>query len=353
MLSDDPDTATAQTVGYMAGYIHQAARDPLIIQIARRAVQTFKGGPGWALRYSPDEERRAAESCWWWCKWNLRFKYHGSMFETWSKDLGDPRTKLQLLIAPDVLVRMRSMEGDCAIYTMMLCALLEALGLPWEIVTLAVDRSQPEIFSHVCARSGGESLDASHGSMPGWEVPWYDVHRRWVFNGQGARIGGETGRGQQFGGLHAYRHRPGRGMWGMGVAVCDESGCYDDGSGAWIDSSNLQPATAGADTATGYLTAGGAPYSGAVYQAPSQNSAQWATFSTNLAKMGFTLAEINSIQPGTVVGANGSILRQSTGLPVPVGGASSLTTAFGGGNSILYIGLAVIAVVAFSGMGKR
>ena len=38
-----------------------------------------------------------------------------------------------------------------------------------------------------------------------------------------------------------------------------------------------------------------------------------------LAKAGLTLAKISSIQPGTVVSANGAILRQSTGLAVPVG----------------------------------
>ena len=137
-LSDDPDTATAQTVQEMCRQIHQAAKDPLVRQLAINAVRNFRGGPAWAgTGINPFSNPQCmAESCWWWCKHFLRFKHHGSMFEAWSADLGDPRTKLQLLIAPDVLVRMNRMEGDCAIYTMMLCAMLEALGIRREIVTL-------------------------------------------------------------------------------------------------------------------------------------------------------------------------------------------------------------------------
>lgn len=338
-LSNDPDVATQQTVQYMAGYIHQAARDPLVQGACFNAVRNFRGGPVWAgSGIDPFTNAQCmAESCWWWCKWNLRFKHHGQQFEAWSRDLGDPRTKLQLLIAPDVLVRMRKMEGDCAIYTMMVCAMLEALGLPWQILTLAVDAHQPEIFSHVCARSNSETLDASHGSYPGWQVPDYDIHRAWVFDSNGNKVSDQSAGMGRFTGLHAYRSRGRR--RGMGTMLCDETGCYDDGT---VDTSPTSP---------GYANPVSDPYPVGSIQAPSQNSAQWATFATNLSKMGFTLAEINSIQPGTVVSANGAILRQATGLPVPIGG-SSLTTAFGSGNSLLYIGLAA-AVALFAFSGKR
>ena len=72
-----------------------------------------------------------------------------------------------------------------------------------------------------------------------------------------------------------------------------------------------------------------------------------------MAKSGMTLAEINSIQPGTVVSANGAILRQATGLPVPVG-TSSLTTALGAGSGslLMYGGLALLAIFAVSSLKK-
>lgn len=51
---------------------------------------------------------------------------------------------------------------------------------------------------------------------------------------------------------------------------------------------------------------------------PSQSSAAWANFAATMVKAGMTLAQISAIQPGTVVSANGAILRQSAGFPVPV-----------------------------------
>lgn len=373
-LSDDPDTATAQTVAEMCRQIHQAAKDPLVQGAALNAVRTFRGGPGWKgcgiTDCSTDEStdwsldplsmqetasgsraRLFAESCWWWCRHYLRFKHHGSMFEAWSSDLGDPRTKLQLLIAPDVLVRMKRMEGDCAIYTMMLCSMIEALGLRWEIVTAAVDRLQPEIFSHVWARvvlpGGSESLDASHGKYPGWQVPKYDLHRIWVFNDGGQRV---SEQGPGFSGLHDYRRS--RGM--AGEVFDPETGTYyDDGTSG----SASNPSTTYLDYGQGFpagsgqfSTVAGAPYSGPAYQAPSQNSAQWASFATSLAKMGMTLAEINAIQPGTVVSANGAILRQNPGYAVGTPtGASNL----GLSTSTLMIGGIILLGAVFLFSGRR
>ena len=363
-LSDDPDIATQQTVEAMCQYIHAAAGDPLVQAIARRAVQQFAGA---VVRFG-NLEAIAPEACFWWCKHYLRFKHHGDQFEAWSSDLGDPRTKLQLLIAPDVLVRMKRMEGDCAIYTMMLCAMLEALGVQWQIATLAVDRRQPGVFSHVCARAvlpdGAEWLDASHGAYPGWRVPDRDIQRVWIFDQSGNRTEGNSmGR---FTGLHGYRARAYR---GMGTMVQDETGAwYDDGTPAMPDvnpPSDFGPlcppgmiqtsptscaSASGSSSLPPFLDSSGSPYSGPVYTAPSQNSAQWATFAAQLAKSGLTLAEINSIQPGTVVSANGAILRQNPGYAVPVGSSLSLTG--GSSSSILYIAAFGIAALLLASMFK-
>src|SRR5271166_4561043 len=69
-------------------------------------------------------------------------------------------------------------------------------------------------------------------------------------------------------------------------------------------------------TSTGALAPG--------YTIPNQSSAAWANVAAALVKGGMTLAQIQSIQPGTVVSANGAILRQATGLAVPVPGATNL-----------------------------
>lgn len=342
MLSKDPDIATAQTVQAMCEYIRAAARDPLIGALAVRACHTFNGGPGWAG--SPDvwNGRRMAESCWWWCKWNLKFRHHGSMFEAWSSDLGDPQTKLQLLIAPDVLVRMRRMEGDCAIYTMMVCSMLEALGLPWEVVTLAVDHGQPEIFTHVCARSAGETLDASHGPRPGWKVPAADIYREWVFDSAGRKITDIGRPAGKFSGLHGYRGR--RGMWGY---TCDESGCYDDGAGTSSGGYYNPSQVFGSDL--GYQGNWSEVPAGSI-AVPSQNSAAWAGVATQLAKMGFTLAQMNALKPGVVVRPDGTILQQNPGYAVPIG--AQISNALGGGSSLLYIGGGLVGLFVLVSMFK-
>lgn len=310
-LSDNPDTATIQTVQEMCRQIHQAAKDPLVRDCAERAVRAFG-----RANFGP------ADACWFWCKHNLRFKHHGSMFEAWSSDLGSPENKLQLLISPDVLVRMNRMEGDCAIYTMMICAMLETLGFPWQIVTAAVDARQPEIFSHVWARSGNQSLDASHGKYPGWQVPSYDLHRVWVFDSNGVRVGDGTG----FHGLHAYRRRS-KGLRG----VDPETGeTYSDP----IDPYNPPLDTGG----TSYEWPDSGSSITPTVTAPSKNdAAAWNLFANSL-KGVMTLAQINAIQPGTVVSANGAILRQNPGYAVgtPItgslnlGGISTTTLMVGG-----------------------
>lgn len=354
MLSDDPDTATAQTVAEMCRQIRTAASDPLVQACAVRAVQTFKGGPGWAFSgVDPlTDPACMAESCWFWCKWNLKFRHHGSMFEMWSRDLGDPRTKLQLLISPDVLVRMKRMEGDCAIYTMMLAAMLRALGIHFEICTAAVDARQPDIFSHVWPRvvlpGGREALDASHGAYPGWQVPDRDIYRLKIWDEGGREVGQQA---QRFNGLHAYRARGLRGYRrGMGDGVDPETGeSYGTDAGSsttYVDYTSGFPASPNYSDATT-----GAVYSGPVYTAPAQNSAAYATFASNLVKAGLTLAEINSIQPGTVVSANGAILRQNPGYAV--GSAAGTLNLGSGSSSLLMVGGLVIAGLFALSMFKK
>ncbi len=343
-LSDDPDTATAQTVQEMCRQIQAASVDPLVRAIAFNAVRTIRGGPLWmGSGVQPFASPRVmAESCWWWCKHYMRFKHHGSMFEVWSKDLGDPRTKLQLLISPDVLVRMNKLEGDCAIYTMMLCAMLSALGLRWEICTAAVDARQPDIFGHVWPRAvlpeGREPLDASHGKYPGWQVPSHDIHRLKVWNESGQEIGNQA---QRFDGLHAYR--------------AQRRGFGDDTTGDGGDGGVLVGPVGSAPVYSSmpgtYTDPSGATWANPVATvAPATNSANWGVFANNLLKSGFTLAEINAIQPGTVVSANGAILRQATGLPVPVG--NPITSALGGSSSVLMIGGLLVGGLLLMSMAK-
>jgi hypothetical protein len=68
--------------------------------------------------------------------------------------------------------------GDCDDFSSYLAALLEACGVPCSFCTVAADGNAPYQFSHVYVVAYPEvdgvrvrmPLDASHGTMPGWEA---------------------------------------------------------------------------------------------------------------------------------------------------------------------------------------
>jgi hypothetical protein len=84
------------------------------------------------------------------------------------------------------------------------------------------------------------------------------------------------------------------------------------------------------------------------YVMPSQNSAAWANAIAQFAKAGMSLAQLNMIQPGTVLSANGAILRQAPGLPVPVVSGNLGVNANTGGSMLILAGVGLIAVMMLS-----
>ena len=330
----DPDTATAQTIGIMCGHVKNAARDLVVIGTARDARERFSriDGNGQAVR-------DIAAAAWWWPKLFCKFTLHDFIIRERLGEVGH----LQGLISPEVLVRMDRPEGDCAIFSECIAAFLRVLGVGYEWVTVAVNPREPEIFSHVYLYAilpDGTRipLDASHGDYPGWQVPSAHVSRRQVWDADGNPVADQ---GSRFDGLHGYGLRG-----GLGVEYDADGLPIDDGSGTTIGSQSggsYPPDPFNPPLETGgtsyYLTESGSPYSGATYTAPSQSSSQWAAFAAAMGKAGFDLAKLSAIQPGTVLSANGAILRQNPGYAV-----GSPTSALNlGSNSTLIIGLAAIA----------
>lgn len=205
---NNPDRATAQTIELMCRMIDQAAGDAVVGEAARDAVRRFRGGPLYALTgRDPFASAGAiAESVWWWAKHTLRFVHHDGMIRVWFNE----RDQLQLLIGPDLLLRTNDWKGDCAIYTMLICAMLRALGVRFEIVTVAANPHEPDIFGHVYPRAvlpdGGRlALDASHGAYPGWQVPREHTLRSQIWDESGNPVPDQAPR---FKGLHAYQVYP-------------------------------------------------------------------------------------------------------------------------------------------------
>ncbi len=337
--SNDPDTAAGETIGLMTTYIKESARDPLVQAEARRAVDFYpspllamSGVAGDDPRLSfAAREQAAAESCWAWAKHNLEFVHHSKLLLAWlNKD-----DALQLLVSPDVIVhalngedlaaRDRARKGDCAVFSPMICALLECIGLDWELVIAAVDRSQPEIFSHVWPRvvlSDGRriDLDASHGPYPGWHVPGSDIFRLQAWDSSGRAI---ADRGDTFTGFGEYI---GTGLAGDTV---DEFGnIIYGGYGAGYDPSATPP-----------------------FVAPSGSA--WTNVLPSLLTQ-WTKIGADVIAPRTTysVGPGGQVSYSTPGQALP---PNSAALNIGGGSTLLWVGggLAALLIAAMAFGGRK
>jgi len=107
---EDSDRATAQTLAVMCEQINKAAQDPVLCAAARDAVRRFRGGPFFAgAGINPWSSPHAiAESAWWWVKHALRFVHHDGLIQVWFNE----HDQLQLLISPDLLLRMQDPRGQ-------------------------------------------------------------------------------------------------------------------------------------------------------------------------------------------------------------------------------------------------
>lgn len=84
----------------------------------------------------------------------------------------------ELLIAPELLLRMEDPKGDCDDFTMVVCCLAISLGMKAKFVAVALEPEQPERFSHIFAMVLDKidgvwqwvNIDASHGWCAGWEI---------------------------------------------------------------------------------------------------------------------------------------------------------------------------------------
>src|SRR5271157_5434252 len=138
--TQDSDIATWQTIQRMCQHIHQAAQDPLVQRTARLASGVgFWGGCCW----------RAHPGCFWWVKQAVSVLPH-SQFKALVSAYPEKR---QLLISPSVVLRAPNPAGACSTFSMLIAAMLESLGVQWELVTVAVEPEDPMLYSHVFVRA--------------------------------------------------------------------------------------------------------------------------------------------------------------------------------------------------------
>lgn len=165
---DDDEARTAHTISLMAEYVRQDAKAPIVRQAAYQAISHLAGR----------DARQEAIAVWQWVRSRVRF-VHDSDFA-----IGDDA---EVLVRPVDLLRMPQPSGDCDDFSMLVAALLRALGIPSAFVTVAADPRSADQYTHVYVvamlPNGPLALDASHGPSPGWEPKPQGKRRVWPIDG--------------------------------------------------------------------------------------------------------------------------------------------------------------------------
>lgn len=151
-LSDDPDTAVAQTIAQMAAYARVDSNSPMVRSLAaqlrgRTTSQTITHVWNWIrarVRFVPDRVLAAP--------------------------IADSVNVAEVLIRPIDMLRMPDAQGDCDDFSMLGASIFLAAGVPVCFCTIAADPSAPAQFSHVYLLVNGAGFDSSHGPHVGWEA---------------------------------------------------------------------------------------------------------------------------------------------------------------------------------------
>jgi hypothetical protein len=366
------DSATAETARRMGAYITKAIADPGCQAAAEYAWRHFAG-----------ENKTAPMLAWaafWYVKHCIKFRLDEATMFRIGRD-----GEFDLLIAPDVLVRMQSPAEDCDGFTMLTAALYSIMAAwflppgaaPVYIATVAAGIEDPERWSHVFAVTVIEGrtfpLDASHGVGPGWMVPRHHIFRFQGWDLDGRPVDIPTAR---FGGMHGYvsSNRPGMGAWsapagwtpkvipvryGMGAFRRRGMGQDEDDSG--LDSSgilaNLAPfEPTGTDSLdTSGILANLAPYepTGIAPAASSSTTSpfNWTSFLNNLVTNSAAVAKVAEAPMTTYTLPNGTVITT----PIASSNAaltSSLSSLSSGGIGPLLL-LGLVGFLVFNAMENR
>lgn len=271
--SPDSDTATRQTIEVMCRSIAESAKDPVVQDAARYARNNFAQG---------DHPAMLAWGAFWFAKHNCKFVIDEAPLMRFERIApGSGLGQQDLLISPAVMLRMPPWErkGDCDDFTMLVCAILKCLGVPFVIVTICADPSDPSRWSHVFPMALTPApipLDASHGSGPGWIVPAsHTFHwQSWDENGNPVNVQ----RPQS--GLHGYV--------GLGQDITDLNSLPVDTTG----SSGLD--AIGQDLSSFFQ--GGASSVANVVQPSSGDGFNWTSFFNNLTSQAAGVAKVAEVQ---------------------------------------------------------
>lgn len=331
----DPFEATRQTILYMCDLVKRSIEDPVVWRASAAALTSPVGGDPYS-------------QIWYWVKRCVRFVHHQKLLQRWLNKADE----LQLLISPEALLRMEHPQGDCAVFTTLICGLCDCAGIPWEIVTVAVDPRQPEIFSHVYPRAvlpDGRRLplDASHGKYPGWEVPRSRVLLLQVWSADGTAI---QDMDPGYRGLHGVAmHSYDGDFWRPGLGQDDSGDFVDTGSDATpIDLGVAAPTVTYTDTST---IPTGPTYTTTLTPVASTPAGSGSTLNTlPLATQALSIfGQVVAPTTQYVRNADGSISMVTPGTATLPGVTTSLTSS----SLVLFAGAALLGLLLFTSIAKK
>jgi len=191
---DEDEAATGQTIERMQEFIAADATHPLVMAAAQEAIAGL----------APNDAAGRVRAVFNWIKRRILLVTDAEL-----AGLGGflQAEDAEVLIRPVDLLGMPQPQGDCDDFAMLGAAMLRALGISSELITIAADPADRSRYSHVyllailpCGRR--VPLDLSHGPYPGWQPASLGKTRIWVNQrpGLGAinwgsllQIGAETG----------------------------------------------------------------------------------------------------------------------------------------------------------------
>jgi hypothetical protein len=368
------DSATIETVRRMAGYIRKSKVDPACQAAAEYAWRHFAAGK--------TDPSSLAWAAFWYVKHCVTFRND----ETTMFRIG-AQHNFDLLIAPDVLVRMRDPAEDCDGFTMLEATLLSIMAdwflkpgqLAVYIATVAAGTDDPERWSHVFAiavLNGSRvlPLDSSHGSGPGWMVPRDRIHRfqAWNLNGKPTDIAPA-----KFQGLHGYVRTSRTGMgaaapwvapagwtprvvplrYGMGAVRYRRRrrgvGQDDTSSLPLFDTSyQIGPAVVDTSGSLGQPLQLGTPGTGTDSWATGTSSPfNWTSFLNNLTSTAGAVAKVAETPMTTYTLPNGTVV--TTPLAASNSALSSLGLSSSLSSMLPILGIGLLALFAFGAIGKK
>lgn len=171
------DAGTAATIAAMRQLIDEGKKDPVVYELARSILRKARV----AAFDLAGEARAIYESV----RRNLRF----------TRDIRGKET----LHSARELVRLRM--GDCDDYTILMCSLLESVGLRTHITTVATDERDPGTFTHVFPEvylnGRWVAVDAARKKPAFGKAPRSSFRTRWWDTGspEFADVGGLAGIG--------------------------------------------------------------------------------------------------------------------------------------------------------------